>query len=416
MIPNNILVNVPTYQLAELEFLQNRYAFIKTANKKFENFHAQQPTGQLGQTVNIELPPRATTVASLVASFQGAQQRLNPLTCASPISSSYLFTSQQYIFNVEDYMDRFGKAAISEMGAKIEADVANVCVTSTYRFYGNGVTPINSSLQLAQALAQYRDFGAASGTAKGYLPVVSIPGIVNSNLGQFAMKRNDEQSNSWELGNFSDCEWYSSNLLPVHVAGTEGQAGSTLTVVSTTLASDGAVATITFSGTHGASDANSVQQYDKFQFNDGVSGYPNMRFLTYIGREVSASPVQFQATAAAASTSGSQVTVSIFPPLQVNQANDQNINNAIVAGMTVSVLPTHRAGLIIAGNPLFLAMPQLPDQTPFPTGNAVDMESGASFRHYYGARFGTGELGTIRDCVWGKLLAQDYGMALIFPV
>ena len=416
MIPDNILVNVPTYQMAELEFLQNRYAYIKTANKKFVGFHEQQPAGQLGQVVNIELPPRATTTKSLVANFQGADQRLAPLNCSNPISSSYLLTSQQYLFNVEDYMARFGKAAMEEIGAQIESDVATVNVTSTYRFYGDGVNPINSSLQLAQAVAQYRDFGSAMGKCKGFLPLVSIPGVVSSNLGQFAMERNNKEANSWELGEFSDCEWYSSNLLPVHTAGTEGQNGTTLTVVSTTLDANGAVTAITFSGTYQASDANSVQQYDKFQFLDGVSGYPNMRFLTFIGHLPSASKVQFQATAQAASTSGSQVTVSVNPPLQVNATNSQNINNAIVAGMQCKVLPSHRAGLIYSGDPLFLAMPQLPMQVPYPTGNSVDPDSGASFRHYYGAVFGTGNIGTIRDCIWGKLLAPDYGMALIYPV
>ena len=89
-------------------------------------------------------------------------------------------------------------------------------------------------------------------------------------------------------------------------------------------------------------------------FSDGVSGQPDLRFLTFIGHKLSQSPVQFAATADAASTGGSQVTVNITPPLQVNSGQDQNINNAIVAGMQVTVLPNHRCGLIYSGDPIVL--------------------------------------------------------------
>jgi len=262
----------------------------------------------------------------------------------------------------------------------------------------------------------FRNYGSITHDVKGYLSDIAVAQIVGTGLNQFAMKRNDDIAMSWEVGEFSRCEWYQSNLLPVHVAGTEGQSGSTLTVVSTTLDSFGAVTAITFSGTHSATDANSVKQYDKFEFNDGVSGFPNLRYLTFVGHTPSSNSVQFQATADAASTGGSQVTVQISPALQVNQTNYQNISVPIVAGMQVSVLPTHRAGMITAGNSLFLAMPTLPDQTPFPTGNAYDPDTGVSLRRYYGAQFGQNSQAMVHDVIWGSTLVQENSMSLIFPV
>jgi hypothetical protein len=338
------------------------------------------------------------------------------LVCDQSVSTSYTFTSQQFIFNVEEYMGRFGKAAVQEIGAQIEANVAQNCVTNTYRFFGDGVNPINSYTQLANALALYRNYGSANGRAKAYIGDTVVPNIVGTGLSQFAMDRNNKIANSWELGEFSNCDWYQSNLLPIHIAGTEGQQGSTLTVVSTTLDATGAVTAITFSGTHAANDANSVAQYDKFQFNDGVAGYTNLRYRTFIGHKVSANPVQFQATAAAASTNGSQVTVNIFPALQASQTNAQNLNTQILPGMQVSVLPSHRSGLITAGDPLFLAMPRLPDQVPFPTGNENDPETGVSMRMYYGNLFGQNQMGMIHDAIWGSTLVPEYSMALVFPL
>lgn len=367
-------------------------------------------------TVSFDLPPRFTTTNSLVANFQPAVQRVQTLTVDQQASTSYEFTAQQFIFNVRDYMKVFGKSAVSELGTQVESNVAALAETNTFRFYGDGVNPINSYLQLANALAQYRNFGAPIMDTKGFLSDLTYPLIINSGLNQFTLDRGNREAMSWEIGDFSRCEWYQSNLLKTHVAGTEGNQASVLTVVSTTLDANGAVIAITFSGTNAANDVNSVKKYDKFQFSDGVSGLPNMRFLTFIGHKLSQTPVQFAATADAGSTAGSQVTVSITPPLQVNAGQDQNINNAIVAGMQVTVLPNHRCGLIYAGDPLFLAMPRLPEEVPYPTAVSMDPDSGASIRQYYGSLFGQNQRGMIHDVIWGATLVPEYAMMVALPM
>lgn len=417
-LPVNSLQNVQTYQMSGLAFLQNLCCFVATANTKFKDF--QNFEGQLGATVGYELPPRYTTVNSLVASFEGSQQRVRTLTLDQQISTSYAFSSQNLLLNVEDYMERWGKAAIREIGTKIEANVAQVCVTP-YRFYGNGVTPINSYNQLAQALAQFREFGAAPGMCKGYLSNLAVPAIIANGLNQFAPSRNDKDAMSWEVGSFDGCDWYRSNLLPIHTAGQLGDsttvANRTLTVVSTTTNSEGGVVSITATagGAPGALVA-AIRENDKFQFNDGVSGQPNLRFRSFVGHEVVGLPVQFRATADADTDAGSSVTILIDPPLQAASGKNQNISSTIVAGMTFNVLPSHRAGMITSGDPFYIAMPRLPDQPPFLTGNAIDDTTGVSIRQTYGTLFGQNEQGFVHDALWGKDLATDYAMSVIFPL
>jgi hypothetical protein len=411
---DNILQQVITYQESGLVYLQNLNCFIGTANTKFKDFDKIE--ANLGSTVSFDLPPRFVTTNSLVATFQPAAQRVHNLVCDQSANTSYAFSAEQFTFNVRDYMEKFGKSAIEELGAKVEANVAEVCVTAPYRFYGDGVTQINSYGQLAAALAMFRNYGSAKGKAKGYLSDIVVPGIVNSGLQQFAIDRNNKIAMSWELGEFSRCDWYQSNLLPIHIAGSEGQAGSTLTVVSVTKNADDAVISITFSGTSAANDADSVKIYDKFQFNDGVANQPNLRYRTFVGHEVSANPVQFKATANAASTAGSQVTVLIDPPLKASSGRNQNINFEIAAGMQVSVLPSHRAGMITAGDPLFLAMPRLPEEVPFPTASKSDADTGVALRMYYGSLFGQNQQGMVHDVLWGKTLPGEYAMSLIFPL
>lgn len=411
----NILQQVITYNESNLALLLNSFAFIATSNKKFERFNDDVPKN-LGDTVSFDLPPRMVTTPSLVITFQPAEQRVQQLTVSQQASTAYEFTAQQFIFNVRDYMDKFGRSAVAEIGSQVEADVASLAESNTFRFYGDGVTPISTYLQLANALAFFRNFGAAKDHTKGYLSDLTYPPVVNSGLNQFTLDRGNREANSWEIGRFSNCEWYQSNLLKTHAAGTEGNAGSVLTVVSVAVNGDGGVISITFSGTSAASDPNSIKRYDKFQFVDGVAGFPNVRFLTFIGHEPSQSPVQFRATADAASTAGSQVTVNIFPALQATSGRNQNVTAAIVPGMKVTVLPDHRCGLIMAGDPLFLAMPKLPEEVPYPTSVETDPNSGASIRQYYGSLFGQNQRGMVHDIIWGKTLVDEYAMMVALPV
>ena len=410
-VPNNILQQVQTYQLSNLAYLQNLNCFVATSNTKFKNF--EKLTANLGDTVTFDLPPRFTTANSLVATFQSADQRVENLTVDQAINVSYAFTAQQFIFNVEDYMEQFGKSAVIQMSATIESDIATVCVEAPYRFYGDGVSQINSYGQLAAALAMFRNYGAARNDTKFYLSDIAQAAIVNTGLNQFVPRRNDEAANSWDVGNFDRAEFYISNLLPVHTAGTIGEDGTVLTVVSVVKDANDAVIQIVFSGA--GTDADAVKEFDKFQFSDGVAGQPNLRYLTFIGHKVSSNPVQFRALNDAASSAGN-VTVDVYPPLKASAGNTRNLNFEIAAGMQVTALPSHRAGMINSGNSLYLGMPMLPEEVPFPTGNEVDPDTGVSLRMYYGSLFGQNQRGMIHDAIWGKRQVPEYGMSVIFPL
>jgi hypothetical protein len=435
-VPAQILQTVQTYQMSNLAYLQNLCCFVSTSNAKFRDF--DRMTANLGDTVTFDLPPRFTTTASLVANFQPANQRVQALSVRNQISTSYAFSDQQFLFNVREYMERFGTAAMAEMGAKIEAVVASNCdfqivpASSTtaaffqpgpYRFYGDGLTPINTYNQLAQALALFRNYGSVTYDVKGYLSDIAVAQIVGSGLNQFALDRNDKEALSWQVGAFSGCEWYQSNLLPVHIAGNignqaNGWAGRTLTIsaIGAPLP-DGSINSITVtSGGAVAADPNAILQGDRMQFIDGVAGQPDMRYLTFIGQLVSSVPVQIQSTVTAASNGAGAVTFTFNPPLQALATSNQNINNALAVGMQLQVVPNCRVGMINGGNSLYLAMPQLPALTPYPTGNSVDPDTGVSLRQYYGSLFGQNVRGMIHDCIHGSVQVPEYGMAMLFPL
>lgn len=437
--PVNILQTVQTYQKAELAWLLNSFVGISKSNKKFKNFN--DLTANLGDTVTFDTTPRFQSYAGLVITEQPSVQRVQSLECSQAANVSQAYTDQQFIFNVRDYMERFGMAAVMELGTLIEADILRNIISGVvtndpqnanyglpqvnsgpFRFYGDGSTPINSYTQLAQSVANFHDFGAAKNDMMAILPIADIPAIIGTGLNQFAVNRNNEIAEDWELGKFSMTEWYTSNLLPVHVSGTIGNAtypNNVMTVVSTNDPTGVNVTQISFTEPTGSTVAGAIKAGDLLEFVDGVSGEPNMRFLTFIGHQVCQQPVQFRAIADAATVAGA-VTVSVQTingiGLVSAQNQNQNINNVIAAGMKVSVVPSHRAGVLMSGNQFYLAMPRLPDESPFTTVNTVDAESGAAIRHYFGSQFGMNNRAYVRDSIWGSTMVAENAMRYCFPL
>ena len=430
---NNVLQTVQTYQRSGLALLYNLCAHLSTANMKFKDFDKIE--ANLGSAVTFDLPPRATTAAGLVADFQPAVQRVQNLVADQANNSSFTVTNQQRIFNLEkgeeDYMRVFGKSFIAELANLVEANVAQNWDSSVqsqldgslntfygpYRFFGNGATALSSFNQLAQMHMLFKNYGSVAEGMKVYLPDTVVPSVVGNGINQFVPKRNDDIAMSWEIGDWGTpvVKYYQSNLMPIHVSGNTGIAGTNLTVVSTNDPTGQNVTQITVSGA-AASDANSVLSGDVFQFADGVVGQPNMRYLTFIGHKPSANPVQFRVTANAASTAGGQVTLTITPALNWAGGQNQNLNNPIAAGMQLLVFPSHRCGGVLGGEAFYVAMPRLPEQDPFPTANESDAETGASLRLTYGSLFGQNQTGMIYDEVHGSVIVPEYSMRILVPL
>lgn len=410
---SNLLQTVATYQASDLGILQNLYCGIHTFNKKFLNF--EKLIGNLGTSVDFDLPPRMIGQDSLVVTtFEGVEQRKRTLTVDKQRAVAFAFTAQELIFNIDklDYRNKVGKSAMAALGSSIESDILSKILPSTYRFYGNCQSSgINSYTQLATALTYFRNYGSVPySETKAYIPDIAYPTIVGSGLNLFIQKKNDETINSWDIGNFDQCKFYRSNLLPLHQAGTVGEDDLTLTVTSI----DSTKTQITCSITH-ANDADALKQYDLGYFVDNVSGETNMRYLTWTGYQVSSCPVQFNITADAGITSNS-ITFNIYPALINDTTNPNcNVNTAVSAGMQIKVMPSHRAGLICGDDAAFLAMPRLPDQSPFTTSNTSDEDSGASIRLTTGSAFGGNSTGSIYDAIWGKEIVPEYSMRLLFP-
>jgi P22 coat protein - gene protein 5 len=411
IMANNLLIDVQTWQPASTARMINTCALIYLANKKFNNF--EDFKGNRGSTVTFDLPLKFNSEESLaITTWQPTVQRQQALTVDREKSVACEFSNPETIYNVADYMERVGEAAAIELGSVIEADVGQTIIEHTYRAYGDGVTSISSFQQLAEAAAKFRNTGAPKSELCGIIPDTISPAIVGSGLNQFAPIRNNEIANSWQIGNFSNVDWYTSNLLPIHTAGTVGDAQKTLVVVGINPA--GTQLSMTITGDTGA-DADAIKKNDILTFKP-TSG---LRYLTEYGHHPSMQAVQVRAVSDAAAVAGtpSTIVVNIFPALIVDPTDAlRNINKAVTAGMELTVAKSHVAGMLFHKSSLMLAMAKLPNQSPFPTSNAVDKNTGAAMRLYHGTKFAENLTGFVHDALIGYTLIDANAQRLIIPL
>jgi hypothetical protein len=432
---------VATFNKSELGALQNSYAMLSLGNKKFDNFQSKI-VSNLGTTVSMRLPYRSITTNGLAPILQSIEQRLQNLTVDQALSNNYAVDDQERLFNLktEDYMREVGDGAVAEIGATVEGNLllnANSSVpvqtgslanptptgalhteSGPYRFFGDGVTAINSSQQLAQMHANFRNYGYVGGM-KVIIPDTLEPAIIADNLSKFALNRNNENAATWEIGSFGTppVEYYRSNMLPIHTAGTIGNTATTgneVTITSLVTDASGAITGLVCS-TAVTTDSNAIASGDLLQFKDGVSGQPNVRFLTFTGHVISAQKVQVRATAKCAS-SGGAITIPIFPYLVSAPGKNQNVSKTIAVGMKLVVQPTHQCGLVLSGDAFFLAMPKLPTTDPYESSVETDSDTGASMRMYRGYILDQSTYGLFRNVIWGSTLVPEYSMRILFPV
>jgi hypothetical protein len=416
MSVTNFLQDVTRYMDASLALLQNSNVFISESNKKFQDF--ENIEGNLGSKVDFVLPTRYIASDTLTANFQATTQRFVTLEVDQAKNVAYAFTAQEQIFNTDDYIDQFGRSAIAELAAVIEEDVATLAETVPYRFFSNGVDQINTYQQLAQALAFFRDIGAVQTNTKGVIPLIAAPAIVASGLQEFASNRADETAMSWEIGNFSRCDWYTSNLLPLHVSGVTGQVNAP-DIIFQSIDGTGTFMSVTVASV--PNEPFAFRAGDSLQFKDNVPGKPNLRYLTQIGHSPSSSPVQIRLTTDGSTNGIGSCFFSFYPALiwdatnpNQNLSADYPLDTMAAVGLELIAYPSHRCGLIWSGNALFLGMPRLPDERPFDTVIRTDPDTGASLRYYYGSKFGENQRGSVNDVIWGKLLVPEYAMKLMF--
>lgn len=382
----------------------------------------------LGDTITYSMPPRFYLQNTLgVVTQESLQQQFFALTADKVLSVPYTATDQERIFNIDkddadendigNFMSEFAASAVAEIGTGVERVVSAVIPENTFRYFGDGITEINSFQQLAQICAKFRNFGAAQNDTQVILPDIIVPQIIGTGLSQFATDRNNDIAETWRLGSYSKATFNQTNIYETHYAGNVCETGTTLTLVAVSV--DGKQ--LTFTGA-APNDPDAVKANDLFTFQDGVPGFPNIRYLTYIGHSPSASKVQFSSLNDAASDLGGNVVINVhYPILGPTQAITQGLQNKSInfdlqAGMQVLGAKSHAVGVIYSGNALYLAMPELPDTDPFKSSIITDKDTGASMRLYQGFIMNQAQKQWALQVICGAKLVPEYAMRIAIPL
>lgn len=416
---NNQLVDVATLTAASLPFMPNANPWVAQSDHRFDAISSYP--GQLGQFINIRKPIQATANRSLKWNTQALVQQYTPLAIDKPYESSMVVSATQEMFNLEDYLDTTVRPMVSSIGDKIGQDVADLSVSKPYRFFGQTDKPFDSVSDLIKLMAQFKNFGFAAQSLKCVLWDMTIANIITGQANLFTPRLNDQVYNSWDLGTINGsggCNFYSSNISAIHLAGTEGQAGTTLTIVSIQTNPDdaGEITGFTLSGCSAASDADSIKLNDSMFFVS-TAGKTLPVFLTKNSGITSGNVVQMRSTSNAASSAGSQVTVTIYPPLRSSNGSlPANVNTPIQTGMRMQVLNSHRATMMWSGGALFCAIPPMPMQDPFNSSTKTDPDSNVSLLYSSGWVLGEFEFKFGYNAVAGMTADPDFLIKIVQPI
>lgn len=419
-LPSNVVQNIETYQLTQIAWLLLENALIKNTNRHFDDLTSFK--GNLGSTVAFNREPQALyTKGSIIPNIQPIQQDKLQLSIDQSGNSSFSMTPMEEYFNIDptNWKPNVQTAALKEIGTAIELSLGEQ-IKPCFRWYGDGSTAINSAKQLAEIVEYFEEFGASNINLMAVLPSAIYPAMTATMLAEFATNRNNELSDyKWYKGSFNGCEWGKSKLLPIHTAGTAGTGVIALTVVSTDDPTGANVTKITCSGSVGT-DADCIKKNDCLVFNDGVSGQLNLRYLTYHGHhETQTNKVTMCAAADAGSTSDSVTFTLTHPLCSVPGMTKNNINHPIAAGMTIKVMPSHRVGVIMSGNPLYLAMPNPQswiNTSPFHQSTVIDTETGISVCMYEGFDPSRAVRFTSMPTIYGTSIEPLNAMRILLPL
>lgn len=439
--PNNLLQTVALYAKADLGVFANISVLPKIANLKFKDFENFE--GNLGSSVSIRTqPPMQSQPGLVVKNIPPIVQPLETLTCTQASVLAQSFTAQQIVFNdIEQYIKEWGSASATEILTGVEADVLKNFTSSVtyndpdsgnvgsyinpssgpYRFFGNpdgngGLQPINSLLQLNRIIENFKSVGYIPTDMCMVIPNTAVPDLSDNQFQQFVLDRNERLFESAALARFDGCDFYVSNLLPIHNSGNVGNASTPnniLTLVSTNDPTGQNITQLTFTTTL-TNDLNAVKYGDLMQILDDPA-YSPIRQQLFYGNLASSQPVQIRSLVDAGS-SGSTVVVNIYPALVSAPIIGKNISRPLQAGMKFQVMPSHKAGCLMSGGALFVAMPKLPPQPPYDSYSVTDKTTGMSIRHSFGAVYTQNQTMYTRDLVWGSVLLPKQCMRILFPL
>ena len=323
---SNSILTIDMITRKALEILENNLVLTRNVNRQYDDSFAVEGA-KIGSTLRIRLPDRALVTDGAALQVQDDNEQFTTLTVSTQKHIGVNFTSAELTMQLDDFAERVLKPRISQLASSIDADVANA-----YKAIGNtvgtpGTTPA-SSLVLLQAQQKLNENAAVMNPRYATVNPAANAGLVEGLKGLFNPTETiSKQFKNGMMGTgvLGYDEINMSQSIKQHTTG--NFPVSPIVSASATFVEGQSTLAITFT-----SGTKTVKQGDVFTIAGVYAVNPQTR-------ESTGSLQQFVVTADNSVTSGTAMTLAIFPSLYT-------ATNALA---TIDAFPAASAAITFVG-------------------------------------------------------------------
>jgi len=352
-----------------LAMFANNSPFVMTGSRIYQD-DFQNSGYKFGDTLQVRRQNNFIVGDGSTAVPQDIIETVENITVAHQYHALIAYTVQDLTLRIEDFSRMFIQPAIQNIITQMERDICADAEQELYFFQGNAGSPINSFATVDLAGAKLLEQGVNI-ASDAYLAMTVRDGssLKSALLNNFTPVFNEEIVRQSAIGHLSYFDMFQSQNIVKHTAG----AGPTLHP-GDTLTVNGAVAsgnTIILAGATAG-----VTNY--FLPGDLIS-IAGVHSVNPLSRQSTGQNMQFVITAAANSSGGGAVTITVSPSIISSTSSPlQNVDVAIPNGAAVTVVPSYNVNVAYPARALDIVCPPLYKlQVPY-ASVAVDPETGLS--------------------------------------
>lgn len=352
-----------------LAMFANNAPFVMTGSRIYQDDFTSSGY-KIGDTLQVRRQNNFIIGDGSTATPQDIIETVENITVAHQYHALIAYTVQDLSLRIEDFSRMFVQPAIQNIVTQMERDICTQAEQELYMFTGTAGTPINSFQSVDLAGAKLLEAGVnIASDAYVAMSVRDGSALKSALLNNFTPVFNEDIVRQSAIGHLSYFDIFQSQNIVRHVAG----AGPRLTP-GDSLTVNGAVSsgnTIVLAGA-----TVSVTNY--FLPGDVIS-IAGVSSVNPLSRASTGQNMQFVITAAASSTAGGAVTITVAPVIISDTGSPlQNVSNAIPDTAVVTMVGSYNVNVAYPSRGLDIVCPPLYKlQVPY-SSVAIDPETGLS--------------------------------------
>ncbi len=352
-----------------LAMFANNAPFVMTGSRIYQDDFTSSGY-KIGDTLQVRRQNNFIVGDGATATPQDIVESVENITVAHQYHALISYTVQDLTLRIEDFSRMFIQPAIQNIVTQMERDICTAAELTLNFFTGTAGTPINSFTAVDLAGAKLLEQGVNI-SSDAYLAMTVRDGssLKGALLNNFTPVFNEDIVRQSAIGHLSYFDIFQSQNIVRHIAG----AGPTL-FSADALTVNGTVTsgnTIVLAGA-------TISTTNYFLPGDLIS-IAGVSSVNPLSRASTGQDMQFVITAAANSSGGGALTLTVSPSIVSSTSSPlQNVSNAVLTTSAVTVVPSYNVNVAYPARALDIVCPPLYKlQVPY-ASVAVDPETGLS--------------------------------------